>query len=93
MVVPKNDEIVPGVLLRMVERDPECLAPFSDSVVVSVKDGNVKLARPYLYATLTETACPGWLTGVEEYTVPMSRVLSRFWLVAQDRGQPHIFKT
>jgi len=91
MVTPKADQIVPGVVVRLEQSEGGTLSPFSDSVVLSVSKDSVKLARPYLYATSVDTACPNWLMGTEKYEVSLSRLLECFLLVVNDRGTPHSF--
>lgn len=73
---PAWADLVPGAVLRPVGKDGSQPA-FSDCVVLGVDlgRGTVKLARPFLYATLAGTACPSSLTGVEEWEVSLDRVL------------------
>lgn len=94
----KVEDIVPGAVVRMTQSDGS-FPPFSDTVILGVSrpphddigqvlamHDEIKLARPYLYATLTETCCPSALVGIEEYKVTVDSLLTRFLLVTMSTG-------
>jgi hypothetical protein len=96
-------DVIPGAVLRMVDSSGDS-SPFSDFVVLRVRETppdparpavvEVTLARPYLYASGTGTACPSALTGVETLKVAMGSILrdgSSFRVVATSLGKPHDF--
>ena len=95
------EDIRPGRILRMGscwpdESGGEWVSPsFSDNVVVRVwrNEGGpllAELARPYLYAHLTNTAFPGVLTGCEKTIVNVDRLCdpSLYMLVLMSTGKP-----
>lgn len=87
-------DLVRGAVLRMAREG--VWSTYSDCLVVdvrTVKDGRseptVLLARPYAYVSCSETTSPGVLTGVEQFEVPVSRLLaegSSFSAVVQSTG-------
>ena len=98
------DDLKPGCVLRETSReevvgehDKEVHPTFSDAVIVGISADDrgatlVRLVRPYLYATGAGTACPGWLTGVEDLTVEATRLLgeqSIYRIVLLASGTPH----
>jgi len=94
----KLEDIRPGVVIRHTNRFGDC-SPFSDTVVLGDEPsrhgeggpGWVKLARPYLYASSTETTCPTPLMGAEIYSAHATRLVEDFRLVLTSRGEPYIF--
>lgn len=92
------DDIKPGNVVRMTQSDGS-FPPFSDTVILGVSrrphedfgqalagHDDIKLARPFLYATLTETCCPSALVGIEEYQTTVDSLLGRFVLVTMSTG-------
>ena len=71
------------------------VAPFSDTIVLGHANafGHFKLARPYGYATLTETICQGHLLGAETYIAKFDVLKESFMLVLYSTGYPVIMKT
>ena len=94
------DDLKAGNVLRMVYHEAdgaEIASAYSDATIVglSCTPGNgttiVRLARPYLYSTHDGTTTPGFLMGVEDYTVEGSRMIgpdSVFRLVLLSTGEP-----
>jgi len=75
----------PGGPLRLLT------SPFSDCVILGVIDGMVRLARPYCYATSTETICPSPLMGCERFDVEVHSLLSArvpYHVVLMSTGEP-----
>lgn len=96
-----QDDVQPGVVIREVSKEPgfedgAIVPPFADAVIIGAKGDNVIIARPYLYATSTGTACPNVLVGYEKIEVPVERLLradSIYMLVVGSRGQSFKFET
>ena len=97
------DDIRPGHVIRMTQSDGS-FPPFSDTVILGIArpphddlgqglagHDEIKLARPFLYASGTETCCPSSLTGVEEYKATVDSLLGRYVLVLTGSGKPHSF--
>lgn len=86
-----------GCIIRMIQRkdgDPiPYFAPFSDTVILGVDKGMVTLARPYLFASSTETCCPGALMGYERYDVRLEDLPKHYVLVLLDSGKPYTMIT
>lgn len=96
--IESPEELQPGTVIRWVNEDGT-IAPFSDTVVLGKcqdASGNsssfIKLARPFLYATLTETICQGCLTGVERYDAFFSQLQKHYMIVLDSTGKPFIYK-
>ena len=87
-------ELVPGCVIRRVNDDGS-VAPFSDTIVLGHANafGHFKLARPYGYATLTETICQGHLLGAETYVADFSVLKDHYMMVLYSTGKPVIMKT
>lgn len=81
-----HDDIEPGVVVRMLNWDGTA-SPFSDTVILREEKGWVRLARPYIYATGTQTCAPSPLTGVEDYKVTVESLLERFHVVLMSTGK------
>lgn len=88
------EDLVPGCVIRRVN-DDGTIAPFSDTIVLGHADKYFyfKLARPYGYATLTETICQGHLLGAETYIAKFDVLKESFMLVLYSTGYPVIMKT
>ena len=92
------EELVPGSIIRRVNEDGT-IAPFSDTLVLGKgsrceeKNPSFKLARPYGYATLTETICQGCLVGYEKYEAYYLSLKESYMLVLMSTGKPYIMET
>lgn len=90
-----QDDIQAGTVIREVSKEPgfedgAIVPPFADAVIIAVFGGKATIARPYLYATGTGTACPNVLVGYEKIEVSVERILradSIYMLVVGSRGQ------
>jgi hypothetical protein len=69
--------------------------PFSDCVVVKVdREWNrVTLARPYVYVSGANTACPTVLTGVENFEVSFENLQRFYKKVVEPCGRGYEFVT
>jgi hypothetical protein len=67
--------------------------PFSDCVVVKVdREWNrVTLARPYVYVSGANTACPTVLTGVENFEVSFENLQKHYTKIIQPSGKGYEF--
>ena len=88
------EELVPGCVIRRVNEDGS-VAPFSDSIVLGHANtyGHFKLARPYGYATLTETICQSHVLGAETYVAEFSALQEYYMIVLYSTGKPVVMKT
>ena len=69
-----------GDVIRMVGRTA---VPFSDQVILGFNEDSrctwwCKLARPYVYASLTGTTCPTPLMGCETYVIAASALITGY---------------
>ncbi len=82
-----------GLVLRSVQEDGTVTA-FADSVVVDVYksrgDTYVKLARPFIAVSNSDTSCPSVMTGVEEHSVPLDHCCRYYHVVLVTTGKPVI---
>jgi hypothetical protein len=80
------DDIQPGHVLRESTQVPASCGDhhihptFSDAIIVDATpddkgDLQVRLVRPYLYATGAGTTCRNWMMGVEDFKVPGSKLI------------------
>ena len=98
------DDIQPGHVVRESTQIPMSCGThythptFADAVIVSVGADDkgaftqVRLVRPYLYATGAGTACRGWTMGVEDFTVEGVKLIggkSNYRIVLLANGTPH----
>ncbi len=92
------EDIQPGYVIRSYEPDGS-LTPFSDTVILSHwrpelgEDQRIKLARPYLYATLWETCCESSLMGEETFTATYKNLVDLYKLVLKANGKPYCNRT
>jgi hypothetical protein len=91
-----------GHIVRMVDHEPVQDSPtpraaipaWSDCLIAKIdseKSGAimVHLVRPYMYAENTDTACPTWSVGFEQFKVDVFRLLdSKYQLVLMSTGEP-----
>lgn len=85
-------EIPIGQVVRMRSDATESGAdesPFSDSVVIGVRDGYVEIARPYAYAS-TIGICHNVLLGCERVKIDEALFRKRYYRVLTSRQNPHI---
>lgn len=101
------DDLQPGTVIREVSKEPgfedgAIVPPYADATILSVrldadgKDGDVVVARPYLYVSNAGTTAPSALTGVSTVNVRCSRLIredSIYMLVCGSRGQSFKFVT
>jgi hypothetical protein len=87
------EQLKPGHVIRAYNSDGT-LEPFSDCVILKVnKEWNhITFARPYLFASSTDTMCVTPLTGVETVRdVSFERLASRYVQVCNERGEPCVY--
>ena len=99
------DDLKPGTVIRRAYEDGSHSA-FSDTVVLGrgydtfkgEYTDDIKLARPYLYASGTETICQTPLTGVEQYSVSYKSIVACYsehsgsaWYIVGYMGKLHGF--
>ena len=72
--------VEPGTVVRSLN-DDGTTTPFSDSVVLELKDGYYKLARPYVFGS--------GVTGCEVHQVSRESLERRFVMVMTARGAPY----
>lgn len=89
-VFKTEDEIKTGMIVRMrVMSLPEIKAdesPFGDMVILGIKEGEVTIARPYVFAVGSETLARA-ATGTEIFSIPKERFCARFVKVLSTRGK------
>lgn len=91
------EELIPGSIIRAVNSDGT-IAPFSDTLVLGKgrlseeKNPSFKLARPYGYATMTETCCPTPMVWAETYEAYFSVLKETHMLVLKSTGKPYIME-
>ena len=89
----RNDVSI-GQVVRMINSDGT-VAPFSDALVLSYdeKMDSYHLARPYGFASGTETSGPTPLLGCESYEVPWASLKEHAVSVLTSRGLPYKMTT
>lgn len=89
------DELVAGCIVRRTNPDGT-IEPFSDSIILGIgsHEGEVsyKLARPYGYASGTETCCQTPLVWAETYEVYFSLLQETHVIVCDSNDNPIIMK-
>jgi hypothetical protein len=67
--------------------------PFSDCVVMKMDSewNKVTLARPYVYVSNANTACPTPLTGVETFEVSFENLQKHYVRVVKPSGKGYEF--
>lgn len=84
-----TNDLAEGMVLRMMQSDPDIIAAFSDCVILSIdrKREVVELGRCYCYASPTGQP----LLGCEQFPVSLQSLRHNFKIVLLSTGSPVIF--
>lgn len=96
-LIERPDQLVAGCIVRRTNPDGT-IEPFSDAIILGrgrcseEKNPSYKIARPYGYATGTETCCQTPLVWAETYEAYFNSLKSTHVIVCNSKDEPIIFK-
>lgn len=91
--ITEADDLEPGMVVREMH-DDATVPPFGDSVVLKRIDNKewgktcFVIARPYVFASSTQTTCPVPLLGCETFEILFDGLRDRYVLILNSRGIP-----